>query len=112
VCDTGNTNIRKCQEGTSSRILIGLLSNEFSLFSKRKVSLAGARQKGVGPGTGHNLIEAEQSFWSQVRFSFGGKLRPLGWFRPMARPGQAGSRQVEGGRSAARQDTRECRAVL
>ena len=60
LCDTGNTNIRKCQEGTSSRILIGLLSNEFSLFSKRKVSLASGRCEAEGPGTGHNLIQAEQ----------------------------------------------------
>ena len=57
-----------------------------------------------------------QSFWTHVLgFSFGSKvLRPPGWLRPMARPGQAGWRQVDGtGRSAALcQDTRECRAVL
>ena len=48
LCDTGHTctNIRKCQEATSSRIRIGLLSNE--LFSKRKVSLASGRCEAEG----------------------------------------------------------------
>ena len=63
-----------------SRLPGSLLGSPFFAFPKKNIFLIISRV--FGPDVG---------------FSFGGKLRPLGWFRPMARAGhQAGFRQVDG----------------